>query len=178
MKRQTLATLVLGLLVVACGGSAKATESGNGTEGGTGTPAATESAADAPTGSDVWVEYTVEGDFQGTGREEDVVICSEGGDGELLIATRGEWYMDMEFQGATAGEHTGKITVTLPDGLEGAPANVFERRMIGEGTATISEAGKDALGLRRVEVHFSGTGLENDQGQKVSVNGKLFCGIF
>ncbi len=178
MKRQTLATLILGLFVVACGGSAKATESGNGTAEGPGIPTATEAAGDSRTGSDIWVEYTVEGDFQGKGREEDVVICSEGGDGELLIATRGEWYMDMEFQGATAGEHAGKITVTLPDGLEGAPTNVMGRRMIGAGTATIVEAGQDALGLRRVEVDFSGTDLENDPGQKVSVTGKLSCGVF
>lgn len=75
------------------------------------------------------------------------------------------------------GEHSGSFQVTLPADLEGAPSDVFARRMKGDGTATLSEAGTGAMGLPLVEVEFSAPELGNDAGQTVGVSGTFVCAV-
>lgn len=178
MKKRDGIVFALGIAVLGCGAKGMRTEGDDAGAGTTSAKAVAEVASVAEAAPDVWVEYTVSGDFQGKSRDEDVVLCSVGGDGQLNIAARGVWYFDMEFEGAGPGSHQGKLTVTLPEALPGAPSGVFSRRMIGKGTATVADAGRDALGLRKVEVEFSAAGLENDEGRKVDVTGKLACGLF
>ncbi len=179
MKSTVTILLALAVVSVGCGGrDAKTADIREAGAAPSVAEAVAKVASAAKSASDAWVEYTVSGDFTGKGHDEDVVLCSEGGEGQLNIAARGAWYLDMEFQGAKPGTHEGKLTVTLPEGLKGAPKGVFARRMKGPGTATVKDAGTDALGLHKVEVAFTASGLKNDDGQKVDITGKLSCGLF
>jgi hypothetical protein len=46
------------------------------------------------------------------------------------------------------------------------------------GTATVSDAGTGAMGLPKIEMTFSATGLVNDDGQSVDLTGTAVCVVF
>lgn len=182
MRSPTAGILVLVLIPVGCGGGEPPADDFP-------ESAAVDLAAPAPgvaaqgqpagqAGSGNWLEYAIAGDFGAEGLDTDVVICSQGGEGQLNVASRGAWFLDMEVQAATAGQHAARITVTLPPGLEGAPSDPFARRMKGEGSATLRDTGTDAFGLRVVEVEFSAGELSNADGQTVTASGRFSCSIF
>lgn len=141
------------------------------------TPAPAEAPASSATQSDNWIEYTVTGDFNAEGRDADVVFCSRGDEDELPVAARGAWFMDIEIQGSGAGQHPGSFTVTLPAGLAGAPSDAMARRMRGNGTTTVSDAGTGAMGLPIVQVEFSAPELQNGGGQSIGVSGTFRCAV-
>lgn len=179
MRASIAGVLALVLLPLGCGGGEPAGDDAPGS-------AAVDAVAPAVTGQDQaagqagsanWVEYAIAGDFGAQGRDTDVVLCSQGDEGQLNVAARGVWFLDMEVEGTAAAQHAARITVTLPAGLEGAPSDPFARRMKGEGSATLRDVGTDAFGLRVVEVDFSAGELSNGDGQTVTASGRFSCSI-
>jgi len=176
MRARVAGILTLVLLPLGCGGgeaggdapAAEAPEASRETD---------QSPAGAQPASANWVEYSVAGDLAAQGRDSDVGICSVGDEGGLNVAARGSWFMDLEVQGSSPGAHPARFTVTPPDGFQGVPTDVFSRRLTGEGSASIREAGTDAFGLRVLEVALSAPGLASDGGQTISVSGKLSCSV-
>lgn len=176
MRARVAGILTLVLLPLGCGGgeaggdapAAEAPEASRETD---------QSPAGAQPASANWVEYSVAGDLAAQGRDSDVVICSMGEEGELNVAARGSWFMDLEIHGSSPGEHPARFTVSPPAGFPGVPNDVFSRRLKGEGSASIRDAGTDAFRIRVLEVDMSAPSLANDGGQTVSVRGKLSCSV-
>lgn len=166
--------LALPFMLAACGGGdAPAVEQAQ--------EAAPASEAEAPAmaaSSDNWIEYAVTGDFAAEGRDADVVICSiDPDEGRFLVAARGAWFMDVDLHGSGAGEHPGRFTVTVPEGEAGAPSSPFARRLEGDGSAIISEAGAGPMGLPLVEVEFVAPLLANEDGQSIGITGSFRCAV-
>lgn len=181
MRASIAGILALMLLPLGCGGGEPAGDDVPGSAAvDAAAPAPDETGQDQATGqagSANWVEYAIAGDYHGQGRDTDVVICSQGDEGQLNVAARGAWFLDIEVEGTAAAQHGARITVTVPDGLEGAPSDPFARRMRGEGSATLRDVGTDTFGLRVVEVDFSAGELSNDDGQTITASGRFSCSI-
>ena len=178
MAARVAGILALALLPLGCGGGetggdASSTETPEASTSGVGDQ---NQVAGQPSSAN-WVEYYVSGDLEARGRDSDVVICSRGEEGQLNIAARGAWFMDLEIHGSSPGEHHAGFTVTPPDDFQGVPGDVFARRLKGEGSASIKEAGTDAFGLRVLEVELSAPSLVSDGGQRASLTGRLSCSV-
>ncbi len=164
-------SLVFGSLLVGCGGGGG--DAPRDPVGDAAQPPATAPTAEAGT----WIEYTIAGDFEVMGRDLDTIMCSETEEG-WVIASRGSWTIDMEVEGVGTGERIGEFQVTVPEGTDGAPRSVVDRRLTATGTVTIGEVDQGAMGMRKIELQFAATGLRNDDGQRVDFSGRAVCLVF
>jgi hypothetical protein len=166
--------LALGLLFIGCGG-------GGGDQAQTAVgdvdATATQQPAEAAREAETWIEYSITGDFAAEGRDLDTIMCSETDEG-WVIASRGAWTIDMELGGAGTGERIAELQVTVPEGTDGAPSSVVDRRMAAIGSVTIGDLGEGTMGLRKIEMAFAATGLRNDDGQRVDFSGRAVCLVF
>jgi hypothetical protein len=133
--------------------------------------------AEAAQEAESWIEYAVTGDFAAEGRDLDTIICSETDEG-WAIASRGAWTIDLDIYGVGTGERTGEFQVTVPEGTPGASSSVTARRMTANGTVTIGDLGVGSMGLRKIEMAFAATDLQNDDGQRVNLSGRAVCLVF
>jgi len=164
-------SLIFGSLLVGCGG-------GGGDDARNSVGDAAQPTAAAPTReAGTWIEYTITGDFEVVGRDLDTIMCSETDEG-WVIASRGAWTIDIELDGVGTGERTGELRVTVPEGTDGAPSSVVDRRMQATGTVTIGDVADGTMGMRKVEMEFAATGLRNDDGQRVDFSGRAVCLVF
>jgi hypothetical protein len=125
-----------------------------------------------------WIEYHVTGAVTEDGRDEDVLICSEG-DEQFQLAARGDWYFDIEANGKGPGQHPAEFTVVAPKRHTAVHADRgrTDDRFRGDGTITIEAAGKDQFGMPLANIDFSAAKLESGPGHIISVEGKLVCGV-
>jgi hypothetical protein len=165
-------SLALGFLLVGCGGGGEERQNAVGDADAS----ATQGPAAAPE-AETWIEYTITGDFEAEGRDLDTIMCSETDEG-WVIASRGAWTIDIELDGVGIGERAGELQVTVPEGTDGAPSSVVDRRMKAAGIVTIGEGDAGAMGMRKIEMEFAATGLRNDDGQGVDFSGRAVCLVF
>jgi hypothetical protein len=110
-----------------------------------------------------WIEYEVTGAVDASGREEDVVMCSETDDG-FQARSLGDVIIGLEADGNGEGPHDASVSLSGPSG-----------RFEGRGTLSIRVTGQDVLGLPIYEVDFEGADLESRDGGVVDVQGNLSC---
>ena len=167
------------VLVMACGGEAR--EAGPEEEAG---PAATagETAAgesgEAVTSGNNWIEYSVTGEVEGSGRAEEVMMCSTTGE-EFLARSLGDWILDFEVPGSgAAGEHQGRMYLAVPRDLlpEGGDPR-RDARLRGDVTVRIQNVGQDPMGMRVVEVAYEGADLASERDVTASVSGSFRCPV-
>lgn len=128
--------------------------------------------------SAAWIEYTVTGDAEVQGREEDVVMCSESDDG-FRAAALGDWVFHIESEQNGTGEHAVTFMISAPDDLPSLHDDNFrtDDRFRGDGTMVIESAGKDQFGFALIKAEFSGVDLQSDAEHTISVKGILCCAV-
>ena len=128
--------------------------------------------------SPVWIEYSVTGDAELQAREEDVVMCGVTDDG-LKIHTLGAWNITLEANGNGAGEHAVRFMVAVPDSITALHDDNFrtDDRFYGDGTMTVTSAGKDDYGFDLITAEFSGVDLQSATEHTISLKGKLGCQV-
>ena len=106
------------------------------------------------------------------------MICSESSDG-FNLATRGDWYFDIEAEGTGPGQHAVRFTVVAPDSIAALRDDDFrtDDRFRGDGTITIETTGTDQSGMTLVQVEFSTTTLQSGAGHTINVAGTVSCAI-
>lgn len=180
MVRRWIVPVTL-ILAMACGGEAPGAGGAEETEDGT--PAA-EGAAQGAAGEAAsadarnWIEYGVTGEVEGEGRDTDVMMCSTTGE-DFLARSLGEWVFDFEIPGTgAAGEHQGRMSLAVPrDQLPEGGDMRRDWRLRGDVTVEIEDAGQDAMGMRVVDVDFTGADLASEQDVTASVSGSFRCSV-
>jgi len=111
-----------------------------------------------------WIEYDVTGAWSASGREEDVVMCTDTGD-QFLARSLGDVIIDLEADGHGEGRHEMSVYVARATGA----------RSEGRGTLTIRATGEESFGMSIYEVDFETSDLESTDGVVVAVRGSLMC---
>jgi hypothetical protein len=177
MKSAVPISFGLCLAIAACGGGEPQDSAQSQAEA----PAQQEAAPAEETvaaSADNWIEYEVTGTVSASAREDEIMICSITEDDRFLARSLGTWIIDIDSQGTEAGTRSAEMVVAAPTGMvkvEGPPGR--DVRFRGEGTITVTEAGRDAMGMRVVEVEYSSTGLANWYEQTIDVSGSLKCPV-
>jgi hypothetical protein len=129
--------------------------------------------------SNVWVEYTVTGDVEAAGRDEDLVMCGMGDEGFQARAL-GDWKIDIETDQTGFGSLTAAFSVTAPEDVIPLIDADLSRgyRLEGSGSVKVADAGKDPMGFSLVTAEFSAQGLESPQGKVIDIEGRLSCAVF
>ena len=126
--------------------------------------------------SNVWFEYTVTGDVELTGREEDVVMCSNTDDG-FQAQTLGEWTLRLEAEGDGPGTHHVQYELDVPQSVTALhdDDDRTNDRFYGDGSIAIEEAGKDQFGFTLVKIAFSADSLHADTEHTIAMKGTISC---
>jgi hypothetical protein len=136
------------------------------------------SAVPAQAQSSVYIEYSVTGSAAASGRDGEVVLCSQGDDG-FNIHSLGSWIFSIDAPSAEPGEHEAKLRVAAPDDVAALHDDSFrtDDRLYGDGTIVIERAGTGQANLPLLRVRFTGKGLASDTGAKIDVEGTLVCAL-
>ena len=127
---------------------------------------------------ETFIEYSVTGAVDHSGRDVDVVMCSSSEDG-FIIHTLGDWVFTIEADSPSEGEHVASFRVAAPSDVAELKDDNFrtDDRPTGEGTIVIEGAGRGQMNLRLLKVRFNASDLESDGGAVIHVEGNVGCAL-
>ncbi len=136
----------------------------------TGTPAAGQ--------SETFIEYTVTGSAETSGKDVDTILCSSSEDG-FNIHSVGEWVISFEAPSAEAGEHDARARVAAPDAVTALHDENFrtDDRLTGDAKLVIERAGTGQMNFPLIRVRFVASGLTSATGATIDIQGTLVCAV-